>query len=329
MLYWLAGFALALPFAGLAYQWLGRRRDRRRYPPPGRIAAGLHLLETGSGSPPIILEAGMAASSVSWRLVQEPLSRDHTVISYDRAGFSWSPEASTPRTIPNLVDDLKRLIDNSGVDGPFVLVGHSFGGLLLRHFTARYPRLVRGLVLVDPLDPCEWATVSEKQRHMLDLGIRLARRAGVLARFGCVRLGLDLLLAGGRCVPRLVARLGAGHGGGGAADRLVGEVRKLPQDLWPAVCSHWCLPGRFRTMAEYLERLPEFCAEPVDNSALSAIPVIIVSASKNKPEVIEAHRRTAAGSTRGRHVVAEDCGHWIQFDRPDIVLEAVRHVCSQ
>jgi pimeloyl-ACP methyl ester carboxylesterase len=277
----------------------------------------------------VLLEAGMAASSVSWRLVQEPLSHECRVISYDRAGFSWSPEAATPRTIPNLVDELKRMLDECGVEGPFVFVGHSFGGLLLRHFTARHRELVRALVLVDPLEPCEWSTVSEKQLRLMRLGVRLARRAAVLARFGFVRFGIDLLLAGGRFVPRVVARVGAGSGGGGAAERLVGEIRKLPKDAWPAVCSHWCQPGRFRTMAEYVERLPEFCSAPVDNAALREIPLVVVSASKNAPHVIEAHRRTAACSERGRHMVAENCGHWIQFDRPEIVLEAIRAVRTQ
>ncbi len=94
---WLAVVVLLLPAAGLLYQAIGVRRDAGRFPSPGRIVNGLHFHQTGGGGPTVILEAGIAASSLSWRLVQEPLSREFTVASYDRAGLAWSQARSTPR----------------------------------------------------------------------------------------------------------------------------------------------------------------------------------------------------------------------------------------
>lgn len=330
-MWWLAVLLLALPCAGLLYQWLGEWRDARRFPAPGRIFDGLHVHTSGSGGPAVVLEAGIAASSLSWRLVETELSRHTTVVAYDRAGFGWSHEIPAARTLPNLVEELRRALAASGVAGPYVFAGHSFGGLLLRHFVASHPESVRALVLIDPLEPCEYHPLSPQQAWRLGKGVMLSRRGALLARLGVVRLGLDLLLAGSRRLPKLLARLSSGPGSV-VPDRLVGEVRKLPPEVWPAVRSHWCLPRSFRTLAEYLERLPGNCAWPLDDSALRQIPVTVISSPLNSPEVLDAHARAAAASAGGRHVVVEGSGHWVQLDRPGVVaaeiLRAVQYTGS-
>lgn len=321
----LLGGLACLLLAGWLYQRRGERLDRIRYPMPGRLVNGLHLHQTGHGGPVIILEAGIAASSVSWRLVQEPLSCDFTVASYDRAGFAWSPSAPTPRTLPNLVDELAALLRASGLPGPYILVGHSFGGLLLRHFASKYRDMTMALVLLDPLDPSEWNPVSPPKAARLAKGVMLSRRGATLARFGVVRLGLDLLMSGSLALPKLLAKASSGQGSS-VTDRLVGEIRKLPQDLWPVVKSHWCLPRSFLTMAEYLHLLPTNCSLTLEGAALLTVPLVVVSSDRNSPEVIQAHRLTAALSAHGSHTVARHCGHWVQLDQPALVVEAVRSV---
>lgn len=325
-MWWLAAILLAVPCAGLLYQWFGEWWDAQRFPAPGRKVRGLHVHTTGSGAPPVLLEAGIAASSLSWRLVETELARETTVLAYDRAGFGWSAGVGAERSMPNLVEDLRGLLEDCGAPGPFVLVGHSFGGLLLRHFAMAHPEWVKALVLVDPLEPFEWHPLDERQSWRLGKGVMLSRRGALLARFGVVRLGLDLLLAGSRRLPKLLAKVSSGQGSV-VPDRLVGEIRKLPQEVWPAVRAHWCLPRSFQTLAEYLERLPEHCVLPLDDASLREIPLTVISAGKSPEEVIAAHRRTAAASSRGRHVVAEGSGHWIQLDQPDLVVEEVRRAC--
>jgi pimeloyl-ACP methyl ester carboxylesterase len=323
--WWLALSVIGAACAGLAYQWLGERRDARRLPAPGRMAAGLHIHTTGRGAPPVVLEAGIAASSLSWRLVERDLARRTTVLAYDRAGFGWSPPAGPARTMRQLVEELRRGLEASGTAGPFVLVGHSFGGLLLRHFALAHPDQVRALVLVDPLEPFEWRSPGVEQARRLGKGVELARRGALLARFGVVRLGLGLLLAGSRAVPKLLARISSGKGSV-VPDRLAGEIGKLPPEVWPAVCAHWCRPRSFHLLAEYLERLPEHCAP--DAAVPRAIPVTVISAAANTAEVQAAHGRTAAASEQGRHVVAAECGHWVQLDRPEVVVEEVRRAAG-
>ena len=318
--------------AGLCYQWTGSWRDRMRFPAPGRMlrvpGGALHCFEQGLGSPTVVLESGISASSVSWRPVQKELARRCRVLAYDRAGYGWSPRMRTPRTIPQLCAELEAMLDASGTAGPYVLVGHSFGGLLLRHFAAHAPGKVAGLVLVDPLEPFEWSPLTELQAFRARKGVQLSRRGSLLARLGIVRLGLDLLTSGSQALPKLFARVSSGKGAS-VTDRLVGEVRKLPPELWPVMKAHWCQPRGFDNMAEYLARLPEACALALDDGALRDLPLAVISAEKSTPAVVDAHRATAALSSQGRHLIAAGSGHWVQLDRPDLVVRAALDVVQQ
>jgi pimeloyl-ACP methyl ester carboxylesterase len=324
------GAALVLG-AGLCYQWAGAWADGMRFPAPGRrVRAGtglLHCVEHGLGSPTVVLEAGISASSVSWRPVQAELARSFRVLAYDRAGLGWSQRSRTPRTLPNLCRELEQMLAASGTPPPYILVGHSFGGLLLRHFAAHAPGLVAGLVLVDPLEPAEFCPCTEQQAYRLRKGAMLSRRGALLARFGVVRFGLDLLTSGSTFLPKILSRVSSGKGSS-VTDRLVGEVRKLPKELWPMVKAHWCQPRSFSTMAEYLQRLPETCALPLDYSALRDKPLIVISAERTATHILAEQRATAALSEHGRHIVAEGSGHWVQLDRPDVVIAAVKEIAD-
>ena len=101
----------ALIAAGLMYQWIGLRLDARRWPAPGRVLtlpAGLrlHVHAMGAGTPAVVFESGISASSLNWRRVQEAVAEHTMSVSYDRAGFGWSNPASTPRTLSNLAEEL-------------------------------------------------------------------------------------------------------------------------------------------------------------------------------------------------------------------------------
>lgn len=319
---WLLALA-ALPPAGRLYQAWGVRRDARRWPPPGRFIAGLHAFDSGAGPAAVVLEAGIAASSASWTLVEELLRGQMRVVSYDRAGLGYSPAASTPRTLDNLIAELNLLVEAARVPAPFILAGHSFGGLLARHYAACYPSKVAALVLVDPLEPFEWHPLTETRRAMLARGAALSRRGAALARWGVVRLGLELLLAGSRRLPLLLAKAASGQGSA-ITGRLAGEIGKLPPQVWPRIKAHWCLPRSFSTMAEYLARLPEYCRAPLDAGALARIPVHVISAGNAPEQVRDAHRAAAASSPGGTHVTAEGAGHWVQIDAPALVAEVIR-----
>ena len=109
----------------------------------------MHLYRTGNGGPTVVLEAGAGAFSLDWYFVQREVEKFTTVCSYDRAGHAWSELGPRPRTMRQAVADLHRLLAQAGISGPLVMVGHSYGGMLVRVFAADYPDQVAGMVLVD------------------------------------------------------------------------------------------------------------------------------------------------------------------------------------
>ena len=329
-----AGLILLVVAAGWLYQLSGTARDRRSFPPPGRLlyicGSRLHLLESGDGRPAVILEAGIAASCLNWTSIQAELSRFTRVCSYDRAGLGWSDPAGSPRTISNAVEELHALITIAQIPPPFVLAGHSFGGLLVRCYAGRYPGQIAGLVLLDPLAAAEWLNPSEAQRKLLRRGAKLARRGGMLARFGLVRFGLSALSSGLQFIPKLVARLASSGSGESAISRLVREVQKMPPETWPMVQAHWCRPKSFLGLANYLESLPASASDASECGELpSHIPITILSASNSSPAQLAERDAIAHHSLHGKHIIAAKSGHWIHFDEPELVIQAIREMAAQ
>jgi pimeloyl-ACP methyl ester carboxylesterase len=199
-----------------------------------------------------------------------------------------------------------------------VLVGHSFGGLIVRTFASRYPEAVAGLLLVDPVETSEWASPSEAQKNRLRRGVALSRRGALLARFGVVRFALSLLEGGSRRIPQLISKWSAGKGAS-VTERLTAEVRKLPREVWPMVRMHWCDEKCFSTMAEYLERLPANAAAAAKAGWRPEIPTIVLTVPPPNPLDLP---------TEAIHRIAARSGHWIQLDEPELVIAAIAELLA-
>lgn len=145
--------------AGLLMVATGAGADDAFYdlPAPGqRIDIGgykLHIHCEGAGSPAVILESGLGDWSSHWISVQRLLRTDTQVCSYDRAGYGWSDPGPRPRDSSRIVAELHTLLGKAGIAPPYVLVGHSFGGINVRLFASTYPEEVSGLLLVDASHP--------------------------------------------------------------------------------------------------------------------------------------------------------------------------------
>ena len=292
---------------------------------PGRMVGALHVQVSGQGGPVVVLEAGLAASSLSWRLVQERVAEFATVVSYDRAGLGWSAaEATGNGTARDAAADLAAMLASSGFGGPYVVVGHSFGALIARVFEQDFPESVAGLVLVDPVVRAEWRDMPEQKRQTLGRGVMLSRRGALLARLGVVRAALWMLTNGSRRIPQMLAGVSAGDGAS-VTNRLVGEVRKMPKEHWPAIAAHWSEARSFETMAENLEQLPVSVGQVDEARRLGDLPVVVVSARKAVAE----HEADARLSSRGEYRVVAESGHWIQLDAPDAVADAIGRVVAE
>ena len=158
-------------------------------------------------------------------------------------------------------------------------------------------------------------------------GIQLSR-IGVLARIGVVRASLALLSDGAPGVPRAFVRI-FGATTARTLERLVGEVRKLPPEVHPAVQALWCQPKCFQAMADHLGALEETAAVVAGVRSLPDVPMVIVSSGNQSPDTIARHRALAGLSSQGRHVIAAKAGHWIQFDDPEFVITTIRDVVER
>ena len=322
-------FVAGLIAVALLYQTFGAYRDAKRFPALGRVIdvgpCRLHLNVQGAGSPTVVLESGIAASSLSWALVQPEIAKFTRVAGYDRAGLGWSQRCSVSRTVEQMILEMSSLLSKAGLRSPYILVGHSFGGLLVRAYANLKPNDVVGLVLVDPVSVEYWANCGKNDLRRLQLGTKFSRRGAVLARFGIVRATLDILASGGRKFPKLIARASAGRGTT-VLENMVGQVQKLPPEVWPMIRAHWSRSGAFLAMAGYLAALPESARAALHMPIPSHIPLMILSASTATEQELKERDSWIQQSERGTHIRLNDCGHWIQLEQPEAVIAAVRQL---
>jgi pimeloyl-ACP methyl ester carboxylesterase len=321
----LAGALAALLIVGVVYQQVAVRRQRRRFAAPGRLidvgGHRLHVTCAGNGSPVVMLESGIAASSLSWSVVQPGVAAFTRVCSYDRAGLAWSEAPSCPRTFDRIVEELAEILAEIAPRERCVLVGHSFGSFVVSAYAMRHATRVAGLVLVDPA--IEWLTTTPNRARLLWGGRTLSRVGALLAHIGVVRACLTLLTGGAPGAPRRFVRI-FGPTAARTLERLIGEVRKLPADIHPVMQALWCNPKCFHAMADHLHALQR------DREAIAAVvtprevPLVVISSGDQPPQQLAVHQRLARASDAGRHIVASRSAHWIQFDEPELIVAAVR-----
>lgn len=312
-----------------AVQLVCARLDARKFSAPGdlvKIPGGeMHVVRMGSGSPAVVLESGIAASSLNWCMLQPDLARFTTAYSYDRAGFGWSTTDDSSCSLEKITRDLHALLQALNVPRPYILVGHSFGGYIVRAYAHRFSGELAGLVLVDPLTPEEWVQPSPAKLKVLHRGVWFARIGGVLATFGLIRGPVWMLQRGHRNVPRKM--LGTfGPKATETITRILRELMKLPPGVLRVIRALWSTPKFYWIMARYLQSIPSCAKELQDVRLPAGLPVTVLSGAHQQEVRLREHAAIAAQSTAGKHIIADQSAHWVHLDQPELVTQAVREI---
>ncbi len=307
----LLGFMIllvALGAMGATYQAVATARDRRAYPAPGQLVDvggyKLHIHCMGEGSPTVILDAAGGNSSASWGLVQPELAHSTRVCAYDRAGMGWSERGPVPRDMRQQVRELHALLSGAGIEGPYVLVGHSYGARIARVYAKEHPDAVAGMALIDPGTLDDDPRFPPENRAQLASEARMVAFARWLAPFGVVRVLLP-----------------------------PAEYDDLPMPQQAASQAFNVTTAFFQTIADQFRALPLTYAQEREVTSLGSMPLIVVSSTM--PD--DATRRVwttingelAALSTNSVHRVIDGATHMglvYKREHAQATIDAIRHV---
>ena len=290
----------------------------------------LHVNCSGRGSPAVIMDAALGGSSISWTFVQPEIAKLTRVCSYDRAGFGWSDAGPMPRTAARVAGELKTLLEKAGIAPPFILVGHSFGGLVMRVFATRYRRDVAALILVDPAHPEDWVRPAPKEQVKIDRGIRLCRLGSSAARTGMARVVATVANVGAFGLALLLARVISRGGLSKEDEGILAPAWRLPREARKPLRQFWTQQKFFDALGSQIEFICESAAETLEAGAggYGDLPLVTISSTDPGDYRLRQQEALARLSTRGRHVVASNSGHWIPLDEPQLVIDVITQVLA-
>jgi pimeloyl-ACP methyl ester carboxylesterase len=307
------GVLLALLAAGWAFQTLGERSAARRFPPLGTMVDvgthRLHVVHKGpSAGPTVVIEQGAGEPCIFWMSIVERVAEFASVCTYDRAGIGASDAPPSAYTPLDSAHELATLLERARIPGPYILVAHSYGGLIVRLFARDYRREVAGLVLVDTFEEgihFQPEVLPMYRRFRLMLGV-----VTLAARFGILRLAGKLRRA---------------------------EASPLPAELHARMEAVGQSPAFFRGLSADMKKLDEYNLAMRESGAIGGLgdlPLVVITHGQAFPgpmATLEKYwglgqERLAALSTNGELVVARNSNHMIQLDEPQVVVDAIRRV---
>jgi pimeloyl-ACP methyl ester carboxylesterase len=292
---------LGLALLGAIYESVSEAADARAYPPPGQMVDvggyRLHINCLGMGSPTVVIESGLGDWSASWsNAVQPAAARTTRVCTYDRAGMGYSEPGPLPRTAARFAEELHTLLQRAEVPGPYILAGHSSGGLTVRVFAAAYPAEVVGVMLIDSVTPGAGAQAEAPTSRGWSSIATLPARVGLLR-----------LLAG-----PLDLKGGTGP------------------EIANAYVAHSVTPLSAQTGMDEFLGMSQGAAEAGAITNLGELPLIVLSRAPNRD--LEWDRKQTdllRLSANSRQLFAQHSGHNIQLDEPEAAVNAIVQMVEQ
>lgn len=318
----LVALLAVLTVVGSIYERMARRRATADFPAPGRLVdiggRRLHLDCRGTGTPIVVLEAGLdMQGSYSWLPVHDSIAATTRTCASSRAGVMWSDDSPGPHNAVTVATDLEAALTAAGEAAPYVMVGHSLGGPYIMTFTKRYPDKVAGLVFVDASHPDQVARLAAA------LGRDLEPPLGPMKALAkIVWTGLPRLL-----IPTDTSSIIPAAARGALA-------AYMPTSLGPMLAeaegmdSTMAEAGTFRTLGDRPLVVLTAMA-PMDSSTRATLDISADAAEKFTNTWKDLHLDERSWSSRSEHILLPDATHYIQRDRPDVVIAAVRRVVDQ
>jgi pimeloyl-ACP methyl ester carboxylesterase len=297
---------LVLLLAGFIFEPMAEAADAKAYPPPGQLVDvggyRLHINCTGSGSPTVVIDAGLGDWSTTWAgYVQPEVAKTTRVCTYDRAGMGWSEAGPLPRDAAQLSKELHTLLQNAHIPGPYVLVGHSFGGLVVRVFAHDYSSEVSGVVLIESMTPEQFTRLPADGQSQSGSQSQPFSLQAALARFGVVRLLVKL--------PALAPAVPANE-----------------EAYYPL----YVRPLSLQTTTNESQAMPAAGAQAAVVKTFGDLPLIILTARLNAIPVWQERQTDQLQlSSNSRQLFAENSGHNVQVDEPDAAVAAIIQMVGQ
>ena len=295
----------------LVKESITRNKYRAEYPPPGQMVNlgthNIHLYCVGRGSPTVVFESDLDQYGVlSWVPVQERIGKLTRACSYDRAGILWSEPGPLPRDGETIASELSAVLDAAGEEGPYILVGHAFGGAYVRIFAGQYPDDVCGMVLLESSHP------------------------EMLARFS--KYGVEPEIPDRNIRPLILFLSHLGSPG-----RYKGNIYNLPPEIYDPVQAF--LPESSMTWFDEKVESPNTLAQAGQYEYLGNWPLIVLATSGPSPSLgdlgqqlddlwIELQRELLLLSENSEFRSYE-IGHYPQLQSPELVIEAIQDVLGR
>jgi pimeloyl-ACP methyl ester carboxylesterase len=313
----------------LLFSYSTTAQELKDYPIPGKLYdAGGHLLHLnikGTGSPAVIFENGSGDFSFIWDLVQPSIAKTTRTVSYDRAGFAWSQEGPLPRTGKQIAYELHTALHHAGIKGPYILVGQSFGGFLVRSFARLYKNEVVGLVLVDALNENEEIMIDRKAVRIREMA--KGRNAPAVQKTANRAISSN--------PPKENNPVAADTTIEPPLDRLSAYDQKM--QIWAQTQFKY-----YRSASSEMDWSPEDVADMYKNKGnpdymLGNIPLIVISKGHGNysglPDSAELEKKRLQLqdelthlSSNSKHILDKNSGHNIHLEDPPTVINAILEV---